>query len=128
MEAYERIIKLIEYLKLNKNSFSEEIGMSSNVTIGRIINENRNPHQDTLKKIVDRFPQVNYDWLKTGEGEMFNNNQTIENVNGSGIVGNNVNGGGINDSAIIEGLLKTINKRDEQMDKLLSIIEKISNK
>ncbi len=60
----------MDYLNLNKNSFSVAIGMSSNVTIGRILNEDRNPHSSTLQKIVTRFPQVNYDWLKTGEGNM----------------------------------------------------------
>jgi len=74
MQAYERIIELMKYLNLNKNSFSEEIGMSSNVTIGRIINEQRTPHPSTLQKIVKRFPQINYDWLLTGEGEMLKGN------------------------------------------------------
>jgi len=73
MQAYERIIELMKYLNLNKNSFSDEIGMSSNVTIGRIINEKRNPSKTTLEKIVNRFPQINYDWLKTGNGEMLKN-------------------------------------------------------
>jgi len=70
MKPHERIIEVMKLLNLNKNSLSSEIGMSSNVTIGRIINEHRTPNQATLKKIVDRFPQINYDWLLTGEGEM----------------------------------------------------------
>ena len=69
-EAGKRIKKIIKYFDLNKNSFSKEIGMSSNVTIGRILNEERNPHTSTLKKIVKRFPQINYNWLRSGEGDM----------------------------------------------------------
>jgi transcriptional regulator with XRE-family HTH domain len=70
MQVHERIKLLMKHLGLNKNSFSSEIGMSSNVTIGRILNENRTPNKATLLKIVNRFPQVNYDWLLTGQGEM----------------------------------------------------------
>lgn len=69
-ERGERVKKVMEYFGLNKNSFSNEIGMSSNVTIGRIINEDRNPHPDTLKKITDRYPQISLDWLMTGTGQM----------------------------------------------------------
>jgi len=124
-KPYERVQKVIDYLGLNKSSFSAEIKISS-VTIGRIINENRTPHSSTIDKIVNRFPQINKEWLTTGKGEMLNNNQTIENASGTGIVGNNVQGGGINDNGIIEGLLTTIKKRDEHVDRLLSIIENLN--
>lgn len=69
-EKGKRIGKVMAHFGLNKNSFSKEIGMSSNVTIGRILNEDRNPHPATLQKIVDRFPQINYDWLLNGIGDM----------------------------------------------------------
>jgi transcriptional regulator with XRE-family HTH domain len=124
MQTYERIIKLMEYLNLNKNSFSEEIGMSSNVTIGRIINEKRNPNPTTLKKIVERFPQINYDWLKAGQGEMIMNEQKSENNSGIGIIGNNVNGGSINDHKIVLEMIELLRKKDEQIDRLISVIEK----
>ena len=73
-----RIEKVIRHLGLNKNSFSRAIGMTNNVTIGRILNEDRNPHPSTLKKIVDHFPQINYEWLTEGKGDMINieNTQT----------------------------------------------------
>lgn len=69
-EPWERIEEVMKYYRLNKNSFSDEIGMSNNVTIGRILNEKRKPIRSTLEKIVARFPQINMDWLLTGEGEM----------------------------------------------------------
>ncbi len=70
MEAWERIEKVIEHFGLNKNSFSREIGLSNNVTIGRIIKQKRNPSYGTLRKITNRFPEINYEWLLTGHGEM----------------------------------------------------------
>ncbi len=70
MEAWERIEKVIEHLGLNKNRFSREIGLSNNVTIGRIIKQKRNPSYGTLRKITNRFPEISYEWLLTGQGEM----------------------------------------------------------
>lgn len=78
MEAYERIELLIEYLSLNKNSFSKEIGLKNNGTIGRLINEKRVPSQETLDRIVTRFPQISYDWLKMGVGEMLVGGQSMQ--------------------------------------------------
>jgi len=70
MEAWERIEKVIEHLGLNKNSFSKEIGLSNNVTIGRIIKQKRTPSSGTLRKISNRFPEISYEWLLTGSGDM----------------------------------------------------------
>jgi hypothetical protein len=70
MESWERIEKVIEYLGLTKNSLSKEIGLSSNVTIGRIIKEHRKASKKTLKRISDRFPEINLTWLLTGSGKM----------------------------------------------------------
>jgi transcriptional regulator with XRE-family HTH domain len=76
MDSWERIKKVMEYFDMNKNRFSKEIGMSNNVTIGRIINEKRRPSEATLLKIAKRFNSVNIDWLKTGKGEMIVKNKT----------------------------------------------------
>lgn len=76
MKAHERILKVIEYLNINKNTFSKEIGFANNSTINRLIAEERVPSRATLEKIVNRFPQINYDWLLTGEGEMIKETKT----------------------------------------------------
>ena len=70
MERRERIHTIITSKGLNKNSFSAAIGMDNNVTIGRIINEKRNPSAATCKKIIDSFPQYNPDWILEGTGDM----------------------------------------------------------
>jgi len=65
-----RINALIQELGLNKSSFSKEIGIDNNVTIGRIVNEDRSPSFEVLNKILNRFPNINAGWLLTGEGNM----------------------------------------------------------
>lgn len=79
MECWERIQLIMDREGLNKNSFSKQIGLSSNVTITRLINERRDASPETCRKIVLRFPQYNYEWVLKGEGEMLNNNIPIHN-------------------------------------------------
>lgn len=70
MEAWQRIQLVMEKEGLNKNSFSKAIGLSNNVTITRIINEQRTPSRTTCEKVVNAFPQYSLDWLLTGSGDM----------------------------------------------------------
>lgn len=69
----ERIETIIKELGHNKNSFSKAIGLGNNVTIGRIINEKRDPSFEVLEKILHTFGHtINAKWLLTGEGQMKN--------------------------------------------------------
>lgn len=77
MEGWERIQYIMESEGYNKNSFSTAIGITNNVTITRIINEKRNPSRATCQKIINRFPQYNFEWLHSGTGEMIIENQTV---------------------------------------------------
>ena len=81
MEAWERIEFIIEREGMNKNSFSNAIGISNNVTITRIINEHRTPSRATCEKIVSAFPSYNLQWVLTGEGEMLNNSNPVPKYN-----------------------------------------------
>ena len=77
---------------------------------------------DSIKRVLDKDYSVNIEWLETGEGEMLSgsNVQTTEGNRGSGIVGNNVQGGGINNNHVNGG---GISQNDEGvMHKLLDII------
>ena len=70
-----RIAQIISLYRENKNSFSKIIGLSNNTTIGRIIKENRTPSFEVLNKIALAFPDINYYWILTGQGEMINTNK-----------------------------------------------------
>jgi DNA-binding XRE family transcriptional regulator len=71
-----RIKLIMNGLGYNKNSFSTAIGMTNNVTIGRIVNENRNPSFDIIEKIIQTFgSKINSDWLITGKGEPFKDSE-----------------------------------------------------
>jgi hypothetical protein len=77
-EGWERVSIVMNHYGLNKNSFSKEIGIKNNVAIGRIINEKRKPIRATLEKIVNRFPEINLDWLLTGNGDMLIDKPNVE--------------------------------------------------
>lgn len=78
-----RIELIMSKFNFNKNSFSKAIGITNNVTIGYIINEQREPSYQVLVKILQTFDSINADWLLTGKGEMFvdPNNEGIEKAN-----------------------------------------------
>jgi transcriptional regulator with XRE-family HTH domain len=72
MESYDRINYLIQELGLNVTSFSKKIGISNNMTIGRIIREKRNPSYETIQLIMNTF-NINANWIFTGKGDIFQN-------------------------------------------------------
>jgi transcriptional regulator with XRE-family HTH domain len=67
----DKILQLIEALKLNNNSFSKRIGVAPSV-IGNITGGRKGkPSFELLEKIGVAFPEVSLEWLIRGEGEMF---------------------------------------------------------
>lgn len=68
----ERLESLIGKLNLNTRSFAIELGYSRADSIYAIFKRNSKISNTLLNKISNRFPQVNKDWLLTGQGTMFN--------------------------------------------------------
>ncbi len=77
MLVNERFIFLIKEMKLNINSFSNEIGVSQS-SVRNIADGLNQPSAKVLIPILKRFPQVNANWLLVGDGEMFLNESTNE--------------------------------------------------
>ena len=65
----ERIKKVRETLDLTQEEFGRRIGSARN-TIANYENGNRNPSNSVILSICREF-DINEDWLRTGEGEMF---------------------------------------------------------
>lgn len=78
----ERISKIIEYSKLSSSEFADEIDVQRS-SISHITSGRNKPSLDFLIKVKDKFPELQWDWIIKGEGEMFENTQTetTENVN-----------------------------------------------
>lgn len=67
MTNQSRFSQLFEALRLGQNEFARAIGLS-NTGVSLIVRGVSEPSPKTLRKICEVFPQVNYQWLTTGEG------------------------------------------------------------
>ena len=55
---------------MSYNSFAKSLGMANGTGIKTMVDNNRNPQNQTLNKIAQAYPDINMNWLKTGIGEM----------------------------------------------------------
>ncbi|TXF79425.1 helix-turn-helix domain-containing protein [Chryseobacterium sp.] len=69
MNLNERIAKIIEYSKLSSSEFADEIEVQRS-NISHITSGRNKPSLDFLIKIKERFPELEWEWLIKGEGEM----------------------------------------------------------
>lgn len=82
---YDRLLQLREWLQENdpkcKNNESEilrRLGLGMGYFGTSEKQENKTLRESTYKKIGEAWPQVNLEWLKTGDGEMFSEPVIIE--------------------------------------------------
>ncbi|AYO57540.1 transcriptional regulator [Chryseobacterium sp. 6424] len=69
MNLNERIAEIIAYSKLTPSEFADEIEVQRS-NISHITSGRNKPSLDFLIKIKNRFPELTWDWVITGEGEM----------------------------------------------------------
>jgi DNA-binding XRE family transcriptional regulator len=69
MSLNERISKVIEYSHLTSSEFADEIDVQRS-SISHITSGRNKPSLEFIIKIKSRFPEILWDWLVTGEGEM----------------------------------------------------------
>lgn len=74
-----------------------------------------------LKGIIEAFPKLSISWLMTGEGPMLLEGGSVSAVNIGG--DNNQNA-----TAIVETIAHQLDEKDKQIDRLLGVIENLSNK
>ena len=134
MGVKERTLKFIEHKGLKMVQFEQMCGLSSGYVKAMRVGFGR----DKLNNVLEQFPELSREWLLYGEGTMlksgnFSQNQekvTQNNENGDNIQGQNVTVQSNTQSnvdeflAIIKQQANQITKSQEQIDRLISIIEK----
>ena len=106
-----------------KADMAEYLGYKSPYFSG-IIN-GKEKMSDSLLKTISEKLHINIQWITTGEGDMTSENRVVQqNQSGDNINGHSVTVNKTETDSFIE-LLK---KKDEQIDRLLSIIEKLNQK
>lgn len=125
MNTYkERLENLINKIGITPYYLSQATGVSQ-ATISRLrSDETVKPSISTNKKIANYF-NVNADWLLHGKGNMLSDS-AFQNVNGNNnhVVGRDINISNEDFSKLID----TVNKQQEQMGRLISLLEnKLNN-
>ncbi|MGV8914730.1 MAG: helix-turn-helix domain-containing protein [Kaistella sp.] len=69
MNLNERISKIIEYSGFSPSEFADEIEVQRS-NISHITSGRNKPSLDFIIKIQERFPELHWDWLIKGNGEM----------------------------------------------------------
>jgi transcriptional regulator with XRE-family HTH domain len=69
-----RIVKLIKAEGLTNSKFASILGIQrSNVT--HIIDGRNKPSISFIEKLINKFPHINVEWLISGKGEMYKQNE-----------------------------------------------------
>src|SRR5690554_1338451 len=96
-----RIKQLIDYKGITLNKFSIQVG-ASNSYFNKVLKENSSIGSDRIERILRVFPEVNAEWLLTGQGEMLKNESEKQEENSS-------------DKELIEMQKKLLKSQSEQI-------------
>ena len=79
-----RLKQFIDTTGMSLSEFAKQCELSSITTIHQVVKHHKQPTDKVLKKIIKRFPQLSYDWILLGVGEMLlmgaNDNQSGHSV------------------------------------------------
>lgn len=137
MELKDRIAALMRHTSLNTPAFAKLIGAKTSQTVYDLLSgKTKTLSSDLLIKMITCFPQISSEWLVTGEGDMYKPSvqQTTTGANSPNMYGSNNN---YAVSCQIDAIkaelaelrrlftraLDMVAKRDEQIDRLIGIIE-----
>lgn len=126
--------RLTSYLKLKripKSEFGLTIGASASYVTSMRDTERASIGNDKVERIRKHYPDLNIEWLLTGEGNMLNDVGISQSVNGNDnvtLAGHNMK---VESDKLLEKAFDEIKaqremtqKAQEQVDRLLSILEK----
>ena len=71
----ERIKKFLEYTKKSKNAAGIYLGDKNGMRFQHVTSGRNEISEKFAKDITEKFPEINYTWLLTGEGEMLNDSK-----------------------------------------------------
>ncbi len=73
----DRILEIIKVKGISASKFAEMIGVPRS-SISHLISGRNKPSLDFLQKVLNRFTEINPEWLYTGSGKMMRNDQKGE--------------------------------------------------
>lgn len=134
-EIKQRLLQFAESQNMPKGKFFDSIDMQPSNFAGR--GAESSLKSENIVKVLNKFPDLNSDWLLLGRGEMLRSaTQNVGNISHSTAVGVNVNGNDINISydpllPTVESLSDSVARLTAQnaqllgeLSRLISIVEK----
>ena len=115
-----RLLLFIDNQGISVRAFEAKCGLSN----GYVRSIRQGITADKLEQISTQFPTLSKAWLLTGEGDMLL--PVTQTANGNGNVQVAGNGNTLSSSAVDE-LKAQLAKKDEQIERLLAIIDKLTN-
>ena len=76
MNINDRFTKILEYSGFTASEFADEIDVQRS-SISHIISGRNKPSLEFIVKIKNRFPEISWDWIILGQGEMLQNNSAL---------------------------------------------------
>ena len=73
----DRIMNILELKGLNLSFFAGQVGVSKSALSHILKNKRNNPSLDMLKKILEKYGDINSNWLIFGEGTMLKSEKPI---------------------------------------------------
>ena len=117
----DRLLTLIAEIGVSVNMFERICGLSQ----GYVKNLRKGLSEEMWERISRAYPDVSKVWLLTGEGDMLLP-RTSQTATGNGNVQVAGNGNRLGTDAMDE-LKAQLAKKDEQIERLLAIIDKLTN-
>lgn len=118
----DRLKIFIKYLGIGQAKFEKKCNLSN----GYVNNSKGNYGASKLDYILKVFPELNRDWLLYGEGEMLKSSVNIENGdNSTQVIGD---GNHVSAPSTLDKALDALAKSQEQIDRLIGVLEKMTEK
>lgn len=118
----DRLKIFIKYLGIGQAKFEKKCNLSN----GYVNNSKGNYGASKLDYILKVFPELNRDWLLYGEGEMLKSSVNIENGdNSTQVIGD---GNHVSTPSTLDKALDALAKSQEQIDRLIGVLEKMTEK
>ena len=129
MNVQSMLFDFISSKKISISDFERACGLSN----GYVHKIKNSVGKRGLLDIQRKFPELNTDWLLTGEGEMLNDTSSYianSDHHGTSVAGN---GNNVNTTSALEKALESLMeqqrltaKAQEQVDRLLSLMERMT--
>ncbi|WP_285815621.1 XRE family transcriptional regulator [Phocaeicola sartorii] len=112
----ERLLFFISKLGINKAQFEKEVGVSN----GFVDKAGDNTRKSSLDRISIRYPQLNINWLLTGEGEMLKNNTIIQKIGDN--CAHNTQVAGSTEVAIMQEKVKHLEELLKEKERMIQVL------